>query len=181
MSRRRESCFPAPLKNHIHLIWKKNDYVFPASGEAVSRRQETVSRRGEKVTLIHYREKGVGFPGAGGSCVPAPESSGASVGFPGNCVTAPRKLFLGAGERSHSFTIEEECVGFPGAGGKSNISSTSQKNVQVFPAPGKPVPRRREGTGEKSHSFTVEKKMCRFSRRRGKPCPGAGKAVSRRH
>ena len=41
-----------------------------------------------------------------------------SVGFPGageTCVPLPRKLFPGAGEKSHSFTIEETCVGFPGA------------------------------------------------------------------
>ena len=47
----------------------------PGAGEAVSR------RRG-KVTFIQYRRKMLGFPGAGGSCVPA-----------------PGKLFPGAGER----------------------------------------------------------------------------------
>ena len=47
----------------------------PGAGKAVSR------RRG-KVTFIQYRKKCVGFPGAGGSCVPA-----------------PGKLFPGAGER----------------------------------------------------------------------------------
>ena len=61
-------------------------------------------------------------------------------------------------------TSEERCVGFPGAG------------ESCAPAPAKLFP----GAGERSHSFSIEEKCLGFSRRRGKLCPGAGKAVSRR-
>ena len=48
-------------------------------------------------------------------------SEGRCVGFTGageSCAPAPGKLFAGAGERSHSFTIEEECLGFSWHRGK---------------------------------------------------------------
>ena len=79
-----------------------------------------------------------------------------SVGFPGageTCAPLPRKLFPGAGEKSHSFTIEETCVGFAGARGscvpapgklfpgrgKVKLMHCREK-VLVFPAPGEAVP-----------------------------------------
>ena len=123
---------------------RRRGKLCPGAGKAVS-------RRWGKVTFIHCREKCVGFPGAGGSCVPAPESSGASVGFPGNCVPAPRKLFPGAGERSHSFSVEEKCVGFPGGGG-SCVPAPESSRARFW------------GSGAR---FQRE---CRFSRRRGKLC-----------
>ena len=49
----------------------------------------------------------------------------------------------GAGEKSHSFNMEEKCLGFPGAG------------ESCVPAPGKLFP----GAGKKSHSFTIEKNV----------------------
>ena len=160
---------------------------------------------GGKSHTFTVEEKYVGFPGAGGSRVPA-----------------PGKLFPSAGERSHSLTIKEKCVSFPGAGeavsrrrencfpapGKGHSLSVDEKCVG-FPAPGEAVSRRRkvlergsgevpeQGSGgsvgfragaEKAVSRHREKvtfihyrrKRCRFSRRWGKLCPGAGKAVSRR-
>ena len=54
--------------------------------------------------------------------------------FPGeSCDPAPGKLFPGAEDRSHSFSIEEKMSGFPGAGGS------------CVPAPGNLFP----GAGER--------------------------------
>ena len=89
------------------------------------------------------------------------QGSGGSVGFlgaGGNCVPAPRKLFPGAGERSHSFIIEEKCLGSPGAGGS------------CVPARGKLFP----GARESSHSFIIEEKK-RFSGAGGSCVPASGK------
>ena len=99
--------------------------VFPAPGQAVPRRRE--------------------------SCLPAPGKSHIHslskkrreknvVVSRGSCVSAPGKLFPGAGEKSHSFNMEEKFSGFPGAGGS------------CVPAPGKLFP----GAGKKSHSCTTE-------------------------
>ena len=72
----------------------------------------------------------------------------------GSCLPAPGK--------GHSFSVEEKCVGFPGAGGS------------CVPAPESSRARFRRGSGAR---FQRE---CRLSRRRGKLCAGAQKAVSRR-
>ena len=109
-----------------------------------------------------------------------PESSGASVGFPGNCVPAPRKLFPGAGERLHSFTIEEKNVQILPAPGERVTSVPPAKKICRFPGTGEtcaPAPRRHRGKITLIH---CRRKMCRFSRRRGKPCPGAEKAAGER-
>ena len=132
------------------------------------RRGKLCPGAGKKSHSFAIEEKCVGFPGAGGSCVPAPESSGARFWrgsecrffpapgetvsrrrescFPepghcrrkmcrfsrrrrrGSCVPAPGKPFPGALESSHSFTVKEKCVSFPGAGGS------------CVPAPGKLFP-----------------------------------------
>ena len=65
MSCRWESCFPAPGKNYVHALSKKN--------VKFSRRRGKLSRRREKITNIQYRSKICGvsrrwrklFPGAG--------------------------------------------------------------------------------------------------------------------
>ena len=89
----RESCFPAPGKSHsftsrrkVCRFSRRRGKLCPGAGKAVSR------RRG-KVTFMHYRRKMCKFPRRRG------------------------KLCPGAGNKSHSFTIEEKCVGFPGARG----------------------------------------------------------------
>ena len=198
MSRRRESCFPAPGNGHSHSASKKKVYRFsrrqaklcPGPGKAVSRglgscfpapgrlrlfpgaeekshsfiikgkcvgcpgAEKQLSRRRGKVTFIHYGRKMCMFSRRQGKLCPG---SGQEVSRGrGSCVPAPGKLFPGAGEKSHSSIIKRKCViGCHGA----------EKQLSW---PGKVT-------------FThYRRKMCRFSRRRGKHCPGAGKAVSRR-
>ena len=149
------SCVPAPESSGARF-WRGSGARLQRECR-FSRRRGKLSPGAEKAVSRHrvnIEEKCVGFPGAGGSCAPA-----------------PGKLFPGAGERSHySFTIEEKYVSFPGAGG-SCVSAPGK----LFPGAEEscvPVPR-------KAHIHAVSKKNVRFSRRQGS-CPGAGKAVSRR-
>ena len=95
-------------------------------------------RRRGKFTFIHYQRKMCRFSRRRG------------------------KLCPGAGKKSHSFTVEEKCVDFPGAGGS------------CVPAPESSGARFWRGSGARLQI------RCRFSRRRGELSPGAEKAVSRR-
>ena len=162
VSRRRESNFPAPGKVHIHLISKKNVQVLPAPGEAVSRRRESCFPAPGKSHIHALSKKMCWFSWRQGKLCPTPESSGARfwkgsgasfrrecnfVGAAGSCVPALGKLFPGAGERSHSFTVEETCVSFffwrrgklcPGTG--KAVSRRRGKLSSCVPAPGKLFP-----------------------------------------
>ena len=179
-----ETCAPAPRKlfpdagkGDIHSLSKKMYRFSRRRGKLCPGAGKAVPRRRGKVTFMHYRrkmckfsrrrgklclgaekshsfaiqEKCVGFPGAGGSCVLAPESSGArfwrgsGARLQTECRFSRRrgKLFPGA-ERAASrrrVNIEEKCVGFPGAGGS------------CAPAPGKLFPDAGEG-----HIHSVSKK-----------------------
>ena len=156
--------FVLPAKEMYRLSRRRGN-LCPGAEKAVSR------RRG-KVTFIHYRKKMYRFsrrrgklcPGAGGSCVPAPGKLSPGAGEAVSCVRAPRNCFPVPGKNHiHS--------GFPGAGG-----SCVPAPENLFPGAGEScVP-----TPGKAHIHSVSKKIVRFSRRRGKLCPGAGKAVSRR-
>ena len=137
---------------------KKNAEVFPAPGEAVSLRWKVLERGSGEVP-----EQGsggsVGFLGAGGKLCARAEKPGSrrrgKVTFIHYRRTISRfswrwgKLCPGAGkavsrrERSHSFSVEEKRVGFPGAGGSCNpapgklLLAPRGAGESCVPAPGK--------------------------------------------
>ena len=113
--RRGKLCPGAGKKSHSFTIEEKCA-GFPAPGEAVSRRRKVLERGSGEVSEQGCRES-VSFPGARGSAEKAVSRRRVNieekcVGFPGaggSCAPAPGKLFPGAGERSHSFSIGKMC------------------------------------------------------------------------
>ena len=94
VSRRRGTVTFIHYRRNIGFSWRRGK-LCPAAGKIVSR------RRG-KVTFIQCRKKMLGFPGAGGSCVPVP---GNLFPAPGKAVPRRREsCFLASGK------------GLPGAG-----------------------------------------------------------------
>ena len=191
MSRRWESCFPAPGKGHIHSLSK----VFLAPGETVSRHRESSFPAPGKSHIHALSKKICWFSRRQGKLCPAPESSGARfwkgsgarfrrecnfVGAGGSCVPALGKLFPGAGERSHSFMIKEKCVSFPGARG-----SPGTGKAVLAPGNGaggqKPIcstSNIRPTSEERCVGFPGAGESCVLAP--GKLFPGAGKRLARR-
>ena len=164
------------------------------------RRGKLCPGAGKKSHSFTIEETCVGFPGAGGSCVPAPERSGArfcrgsGARLLRECRLSRRRGKLSPGaEKAVSrrrVNIEEKCVGFPGAEG-----SCAPAPGKLFPkkkvwlcrcwgnlgrscvsAPGKLFPGAQEScvpVPKKAHTHAVSKKNVRFSRRWGKLRPGA--------
>ena len=132
---RQESCFPAPGKSHTHALSKK-------MRKFSRRRGKLCPGAGKKSHSFTVEEKCVDFPGAGGSCVPAPESSGArfwkgsGARLQRECRFSRRRGELSPGaEKAVSrrrVSIEEKCVGFPGVGG-----SCAPAPGKLFPGAGK--------------------------------------------
>ena len=100
--------FSAPKK----VVPRRRESLLSSTGERSARRRlASLLGQTQICSTSNIRstseERCVGFPGAGESCAPA-----------------PGKLFTSSGERSHSFSIEEKCLGksvpapgklFPGA------------------------------------------------------------------
>ena len=154
-----------------------------AGGSCVPAPGKLFSGAGAKSHSRTLEEKCVGFPGARGCARRRKVLERGSgkvprechfVGAGGSCVPALGKLFPGAGAKSHSRTLEEKCVGFPGAGGSCVLCPGAGKlfpgaksvgfpgaGGSCVPAPGKLFP----GAGEscvptpgKAHSHSVSKK-----------------------
>ena len=139
---------------------RRRGKLCPGAGKAVSRRRRKVSRAlaADEVQgwchaflvfsvpkkVVCWRRESL-LSGAGERS--ARRRLASLLGQKPICSPAPRKLFPGAGERSHSFTIEEKCVGFPGAGGS------------CVPAPGKLFPGRRKVSRANSHAASRRRRM----------------------
>ena len=151
----------------------------------MSRRRENCFPAPRKSSLFSVEEKCVGFPGAGGSCVPAPESSrarfwrGSGARFRRACRFSRRRGKLCAGAEK-AVSRRREKVTLIHYGRK--INRFSRRWRKLCPGAGKAVSRR-----ARSHSFSVEEKNAGFPGAGGScvPAPGKlfpapGKAVSRR-